>query len=479
MTHCLAVDFGASSIRLIDVGLVDGHLTLQELARRPNAPVAAQGRLVWDYAGIFPWLEGALTAAVASGVQFLGIGADSWGVDYVLLDKDGALIGPAVSYRDRRAEGAADRLTQSLSAGALFAATGIPCLPFNTLYQLYAQGRENLRAARRLLFTADYVHYWLSGVMANERTLSSTSQMLTLDGAWWPAARDAVGLPAAALSDPVAAGTKLGRAVCIPGLTAEVIAPCAHDTQSAILAAPASGDDWAYLSSGTWSILGVESKTPFIGADALAMGIGNEAGYGGTYCVQTTVTGLWLVQEIRRVLGGHFSDGDLADMAGPVAAFRSLIDPEHPRFIAPADMIAEIRAACADAGEPVPQSPAELVRCAYDSLALFYRKKIAQLSALTGRRIARLYVVGGGSRAALLNRLCADVTGLPVFAGPAEATAIGNGLAQLIALGALSDAAAGRALAAASFPPMRFDPSFLPGAQDAVARFETLSQNRM
>jgi rhamnulokinase len=482
MTHCLAVDFGASSLRLIDIGLKDGRLSLCELARSANGPFIDAGKLVWDYDRIFAWLGAALAAATETSVAYAGIGADSWGVDYVLLDEKGERIGPAVCYRDRRTDGAIARFAaECLSETALYSATGIPSLSINTLYQLYAQSLmepDTLRKCRRLLFTADYVHYWLSGVAANERTLSSTSQMLTLAGDWWGETVAAVGLPAAALAKPVHPGTVLGSVARLTGPKAAVIAPASHDTQSAILAVAVEdgADDWAYLSSGTWSILGVESKTPLAGAPALAAGFGNEAGFDGTFCIQTTVTGLWLVQEVRRVLGGNFSDGDLAALAGSVAPFRSLIDPEDPRFLAPANMVVEIRAATREHGEPVPDSPAELVRCAYDSLALFYRSKIAQLSALTGRTIARLHVVGGGSKAALLNRLCAGATGLPVLAGPAEATALGNGLAQLVALGTVADATAARRLIAASFAPIRYDPVVPPGLDDAIARFEKISR---
>jgi rhamnulokinase len=255
----------------------------------------------------------------------------------------------------------------------------------------------------------------------------------------------------------------------------KVIAPAAHDTESAILAVPATGSgDWAYLSSGTWSILGAESDVPWCDARAAAAGLGNEQGYGNTYCVQSTVTGLWLIQELLRLLNVSGPDV-LAAEAERAAAFRSLVNPADARFFHPVDMVAEIQAACREAGEPIPVSTGELARCAYDSLALLYRQRLQVLAEVTGRRFERLYVVGGGSQATLLNRLCAAVTGLPVQAGPAEATAIGIGLAQMIALGAIADAAAARALVHASFPPALVEPFALAGLDDAVARFERLS----
>ncbi|MGA7675031.1 MAG: FGGY-family carbohydrate kinase [Rhizomicrobium sp.] len=487
MSNCLALDFGASSIRLIDVSLIDGRLALKELARFVNGPHMSEGRLVWDYGRIFENLKAALKVAGASGVPYAGIGADSWGVDFVVIGKTGALTCPPVAYRDARTDGAMERyFARHRSAQELFAVTGIQCLPFNTLFQLFAQSRSEpdvLQQAHRLLLTADYAHFWLCGVAANERTLASTSQMLTLAGHWWPEALETVALAPGALTDPVAPGTVLGPLRV--GFAAEtglrdlkVIAPAAHDTQSAIAAIPAASErDWAYLSSGTWSIIGVESEIPFNDAAAEAAGLSNETGYAGTYCVQSTVTGLWLVQEIQRLLDDRSDGSALAAEAEQVPAFRFLIDPADSRFFNPSDMIDEIRSACRAAGEPEPVTPAELVRCAYDSLALLYRAALLKLSAVTGRRFARLHVVGGGSKAVLLNRLCAATTGLPVLAGPAEATALGNAMIQFIALGQLSSVTQGRKTIRESFPPVLFEPKPLPGLQEAITRFDRLTSS--
>jgi rhamnulokinase len=487
MSNCLALDFGASSIRLIDVSLTDGRFALRDLARLSNGPRPVDGQQVWDYDRIFAQIKTALKGAGASGVPYASIGADSWGVDFAVIGRTGELACPPVAYRDARTEGQMARyFARHLSAHELFAATGIQCLPFNTLFQLFAQGQtepEVLRQAHRLLLTADYVHFWLSGVAANERTLASTSQMLTLDGRWWPDALKTLALAPGALSDPVAPGTVLGalraELAAETGLRdLKVIAPAAHDTQSAIAAVPATGDrDWAYLSSGTWSIIGVESEVPFNDAAAQAAGIGNETGYAGAYCVQSTVTGLWLIQEIQRLLNDRSDGGALAAEAEQVPPFRSLINPGDPRFFNPPDMIAEIRSACRAAGEPEPITPAELVRCAYDSLALLYRAALLKLSAVTGRRFSRLHVVGGGSKAALLNRLCAATTGLPVVAGPAEATALGNAMVQFIALERLPSVAEGRRTIRESFPPVLFEPNPLPGLQAAIAHFDRLTSS--
>lgn len=486
-THCLALDFGASSIRLIDVGVTNGRLALSEFARLSHRTRQQEGRLIWDYPVIYRQIEHALQHAGAAGLSFAAIGADSWGVDYVLLDEKGARLGYPVCYRDSRTDGQiAHFTTRNISAARMFIHTGLPPLAFNTLYQLYAQSRQEpelLRRTDHLLFTADYAHYWLSGVAANERSLASTSQMLALDGTWWDEAIEHLALPAKALAPPVAAGTVLGE--LLPSLAQttglggiKVIAPAAHDTQSAILAVPAVGDgDWAYLSSGTWSILGAESPLPCCDAKAEAAGLGNEQGYGGTYCVQSTVTGLWLVQEIQRLLNLSEPDELIAD-AARCSAFRSLINPADPRFFHPVDMIAEIKAACRDGNEPVPQTPGALARCAYDSLALLYRQRLQVLSSVTGRSFKCLHVVGGGSQAMLLNRMCAAVTGIPVLAGPAEATAIGNGLAQLIALGELASVSDARRLVRLSYPPTVIEPGPVAGLDDAVARFDRISNFR-
>jgi len=424
-------------------------------------------------------------AAVTNAVNSM-IDKGLVGVDFVAVDAAGALVCPPVAYRDARTEGVMERYcAHQLSARDLFVATGIQCLPFNTLFQLFAQSRTEpdvLKQAHRILLTADYVHFWLSGVAANERTLASTSQMLTLDGHWWPDTLKTLALMPDALSDPVAPGTVLGplRATLAAetGLCdLQVIAPAAHDTQSAIAAVPATGSrDWAYLSSGTWSIIGFESDVPFNDAAAQTAGFSNETGYGGTYCVQSTVTGLWIVQEIQRLLDDRSDGSSLAAQAEQIPPFSSLINPADTRFFNPPDMIDEIRSACRATGEPEPSTPAELVRCAYDSLALLYRAALLKLSAVTGRHFQQIHVVGGGSKAALLNRLCAATTGLPVLAGPAEATALGNAMVQFIALGQLPSVAEGRRSIAKSFPPRLFEPSALPGLEDAIARFDLLPQ---
>jgi rhamnulokinase len=484
MPTCLALDFGSSSVRLVEVSLSGDRFQLTERTRIPNRAVLSGGHKVWDYERLFAGIEQALTAVAADGAAPLSIGADSWGVDYALVDGSGGLAASPFVYRDSRIDGWMERWQAAVCDDrALFAATGVQGLPINTLYQLYAHHHDDPEAIRRtshVLLTADYVHYWLSGEAVNERTLASTSQMMTLAGDWWEPALAPLGLPEGALGAPVVSGTPIGglrsslsRATGLGGL--RVVVPASHDTQSAVVAVPATGDgDWAYISNGTWSIIGVESLVPFTGEDAYAAGLSNETGHGGTYCVQATITGMWLIQEILRLLADGSTGATLAAEAEAAAPFRSLIDPAHPRFLAPADMIAEIRAACAGAGDPVPETRGELARCAYDSLALLYRHTLRDLARITGRRFTRIHMVGGGSQARLLNRLCAAATGLPVMAGPTEATALGNAIVQFVTLGELSSVAEGRRLSAASFQPAPFEPWRPGGLDDAIARFERL-----
>lgn len=482
MSRCLAVDYGSSSVRVMDVTLTNQGMAARELARAPNAFTdTAKGRF-WDHPRLFATVERALETAGKDGAPILGIGADSWGVDVVLVGKDGKPVASPRAYRDPVFNGWMERwFAEHGDERSVFAATGVQSLSINTLYQLYAASRlepDTLHNTRHALLTADYVHYQLGGEPVNERTLASTSQMLTTAGTWWGTALDSVGLPSGAMGRVVQPGSIIGSLRSNLSQQAGlkktmVIAPAAHDTQSAIVAVPAVEDgDWAYVSCGTWSIIGVESPVPFTGPDAFAAGLGNETGYGKTYCVQSTVTGLWLIQEIIRILADGSDGASLAAEAALETPFRSIIDPAHPRFMAPANMIAEIRAACREAGEPVPETRAAVARCAYDSLALLYRAALRDLERVTGRRFRRVHMVGGGSRAGLLNALCAAATGLPAVAGPTEATAIGNAIAQFVALGVLSSRDAGRRLVAASFPPVVSEPHAIPGLDDAIARFE-------
>lgn len=485
ISRCLALDFGASSGRLIDVELQDDNLTMHELIRMDNSPKKEEGSLFWQHEYLFSEVVKGLCIAGKSGKTYNSIGVDAWGVDYVLLDEKSKLLDRPVAYRDERTRGIIERFTQEkISRERVYEKTGIQFLEFNTLYQLYAQTLthpELLKKTHHLLFTADYFHFLLSGVASIEKTMASTSQMLGLnDNLWDPDLLATLSLPKSALQIPVEPGTEIG--FLLPELCKKtglsklpVIAPASHDTASAILAAPASGNDWAYLSSGTWSLLGVESKTPINGPEALVANWTNEGGYGNTYRFLKNINGLWIIQEIVRVLDGRYTFSDLAAMAATEPGFSSLIDPSDLRFFSPASMVDEIKEFCRETSQPVPETPGALARCAYDSLSLLYRRTIEQLTTLTGRTITILHVVGGGSQADLLNQLTASAIGIPVLAGPVEATALGNALAQFLATGAISDVDEARRLIGQSFPPRRFDPEVTPQIDHAYEHFLNLN----
>lgn len=487
ISRCLALDFGASSGRLIDVELQDDNLSILELVRMENSPKKEGDSLFWQHEYLFSEVVKGLCIAGKSGKKYHSIGVDAWGVDYVLLDEKGELIDRPIAYRDKRTRGMIEHFTQQqITRERIYDKTGIQFLEFNTLYQLYSQTiaqPELLSKTHHLLFTADYFHFLLSGVARIETTMASTSQMLGLkDKLWDTELLDTLALPQTALQAPLEPGTEIG--VLLPelckktGLSGlQVIAPASHDTASAILAVPASGDDWAFLSSGTWSLLGVESKTPINGSEALAANWTNEGGYGNTYSFLKNINGLWIIQEIVRVLDGRFSFADLAAMATAEPGFSSLIDPGDMRFFSPVSMVNEIQAFCQKTSQPIPETPGALARCAYDSLSLLYRKSLVQLSSLTGRTINVLHVVGGGSQADLLNQLTASAIGIPVLAGPVEATALGNALAQFLATGAISNVNEARRLIDRSFPPRRFDPELTLEIDQAYERFLELTSD--
>lgn len=484
MPKCLSLDCGASSCRLVEVDMHAETLLMREIIRVENSPEKQGSRLVWPLDRLFAKIIKGLCKVGDEGERYASIGVDAWGVDFVLLNEDHRPLSPSVAYRDERTSGMLDRFArEQLTKGQIYAKTGIQFLPFNTLYQLYAQTLaepELLKQTRHLLFISDYFHFLLSGALAIEKTLASTSQMWNLhDDCWDPDLVGCLALPAEALLPPIDPGTEMGvlsPVLCEDtGLNAlRVIAPASHDTASAVLAVPAKGDDWAYLSSGTWSLLGVETKTAVTVPEALNANWTNEGGYGGTFRFLKNITGMWIIQEIARDLGGRFSFAELAALAKAEPGFVSLIDPNEARFFRPVSMAAEIACYCRESGQAVPETPGALVRCAYDSLSLLYRKTLADLRALSGRDIRVLHVVGGGSQADFLNQLTASATGIPVLAGPVEATALGNALAQLLTTGAIASLSEARALIRRSFPIRRFEPDPIAHIDTAYLRFTSL-----
>ncbi|GAB4051456.1 rhamnulokinase [Catellatospora paridis] len=451
-----AVDLGAASGRVMLARVGHDVLDLAEVHRFPNEPIQVGGTLHWDvlalYRGVLDGLRAAGRAPRAAGTpgQGLdGIGIDSWAVDYGLLDATGALIGNPISYRDRRTDGVMDRVHEQLDVARLYAITGLQNLPFNTIYQLAAaRGTPAAAAARRMLLLPDLLAYWLTGREGTELTNASTTGLLDArSGAWsteliaalgWdeqlfaPLRRpgDVIG----PLTADVAAHTGLDR--CVP-----VLAVGSHDTASAVVGVPAGDERFAYISCGTWSLVGLELTGPVLTESSRKAGFTNEAGLDGTVRYLRNVMGQWLLQESMRTWQARGEPADLTTLLAEAAAqpaFVSVVDPDDPVFLPPGDMPARVVDYCRRTGQPVPASRAALVRCILESLALAHARAVRQAQELAGHPVDVVHLVGGGSRNELLCQLTADACGLPVTAGPVEATALGNALVQARALGAIS-----------------------------------------
>lgn len=466
----LAIDFGAESGRGV-LGRFDGErVALQEVHRFPNDPVRLPDGLHWDALRLFAETTTALgKAATATDGRLASVGVDAWGVDYGLLDRDGALLGAPYHYRDPRTTGMVDLAARLVPPAELYGVTGIQTMPINTLYQLLAaRAAPALSVAETLLLIPDLLGYWLSGERRAEATVASTSQLYdAVRGDWAYGLIERLGLPARLFPAIVAPGSDLGR--LLPAVAEDaglprlpVVAVASHDTASAVAAVPAEGGDWAYISSGTWSLVGVELPGPVLTPGAMAANFTNEAGLGGTVRFLKNVMGLWLVQECRRAWARAGADHDYADLVALAAAappFGSVIDPDDPSLLSHGDMPARIRALCVAGGQAAPDGPGAVVRCALESLALKYRGVLDRLEAVAGRRIAVVHVVGGGARNALLCRMTADATGRTVLGGPVEATALGNVLVQALARGHLGSPAEIRAVVRRSVAVERYDPN--------------------
>jgi rhamnulokinase len=464
-----AIDLGAESGRVVLGCLDEGRAALELVHRFPNRPVRLPDGVRWDVLALFSEaLEGLRRAARETRMS--GVGVDTWGVDYALLDERCRVIGLPFHYRDRRTDGMIARAHQRVPREELYAITGIQTMPINTIFQLLAdEGSPALAAADRIALVPDLFGYWLSGVLANEATIASTTGLLdAVSGTWARSLIERLGLPSAPFAgDPLEAGTVLGALLPHHGLGGlPVHAVAGHDTASAFAAAPVRTPNAAILSSGTWSLLGLELDEPVLSPEAAAFNLTNERGVDGTIRLLRNVMGLWLVQECRRSLGIDY--GELHRLAGESRGSVPLFDPDRDAFLAPDDMPVEIAKACAASGQSSPATPGELIRSVLTSLACKYRLVLERLTRVTGRHVEVVHVIGGGVRNELLCRLTADVAGLPVLAGPVEATALGNILVQARATGDLGSLAELRAVAAASADPAVFEPAGRRDEADAL-----------
>lgn len=467
----LGFDFGASSGRAM-LGSFDGErIQLSELHRFPNEPVELVGRFCWDVPRLFFEMKQALNKAARQGVKIDAIGIDTWGVDFGLIDKDGRLLGVPTHYRDTHTDGVMEKAFEVMPKEEIFRHTGLAFIQFNTLYQLYAmklEGDPTLEAADKMLMMPDLLAYLLTGKVGTEYTIASTSQLIdpfTRD--WDFELIDRFGLPRRIFT-PIQPSGSL-RGTLLPKIAREcgvgeipVIAVASHDTASAVAAIPADGPDFAYISSGTWSLLGAEIRTPLCEREVMEANYTNEGGVDGTIRLLKNIMGLWIIQECKREWDRRtdaVSFSQIVEMAEQAEPFIAFIDVDDPWFLAPNDMPARIQEYCRKTGQRVPQSRGQIARVIYESLALKYRWAIERLEKdLLKKRISALNIVGGGSKNDMLNRFTADAIARPVIAGPDEGTVIGNLLVQAMGVGAISDLAGLRRVVEASFPTRRFQP---------------------
>ena len=477
--HYIACDLGAESGRVMLGTLADGKLTLEEIHRFPNGPVVIHGTWRWDVLRMFDELKNGLRKVAERGLKIESVSADSWGVDYVWLKDREPLLSAPFHYRDlTRNDGAFERAFPLVSADEIFAETGLQFMTINTAYQLHWDAVNRpwiLKAADRFLNIGDYFNYLFSSVATAEQSLASTTQLYNPKKKKWsrPLLKK-LGFPKKLFPDIVPSGTVLGPALPELGLSgAQVVASCSHDTGAAVAAVPAAGKGWAYLSSGTWSLLGVELKQPLITDQSRQFNFTNEVGYGQSIRFLKNIIGLWILQECRRQWGK--SDyAELRQLAAQAAPLRSLINPNDDRFGKPGNMPEKISAFCRETGQPVPTTPGEFTRCILESLALLYRRTLEQLKTCTGQPVTTLHIVGGGSQNLLLNQFSANATGRTVIAGPAEATATGNILIQALALGQLKNLAELRQVVRNSFAVQTYQPQDAAVWAQAYERFQKL-----
>lgn len=490
----LAIDLGAESGRVILGGLQEDCLQLQEVHRFENGPVRVGDSLYWDVLRLWTEIQQGLASAYSqAGESLVSLGIDTWGVDFGLLASDDELLGNPVHYRDRRTDGMLEQAYKLVPREEIYRQTGIQFMQINSLYQLLAMSRAGsplLEASHTFLNIPDLFNFWLSGEKASEFTIASTTQCYDpLEGDWARPMLARLGIPSQIFGQVVPPGTVLGG--LRPTLTSEihcsplkVIAAAGHDTACAVAAVPATSLDYIYLSSGTWSLMGIESPQPIINHESLAYNLTNEGGVNGTFRVLKNIMGMWLLQECRRewaLQGQRHTYAELTQMAAQAPPLQSFVRPSDPRFLYPGDaqsgmMVARIQAFCLETGQPVPRSIGEVTRCILESLALEYRRTVEQLDSITAKELPTIHIIGGGSRNQLLNQMTADATGKLVVSGPVEATAIGNILVQAIATGYLTSLEEARKLVRASREIKTSEPSKASGWEEAYAAYLSWSE---
>jgi rhamnulokinase len=482
----VAFDLGAESGRTILGTLERNQLAIQQITRFPNEMKSIGGHLHWDIDGLFGNLKEGLRACSRTGINPQSIGVDTWGVDYGLLGKDGAFLELPHTYRDFRTNGMMEKFFERVPRRRVYELTGIQFMQLNTLYQLYSAAQQSphvVEKASRLLFMPDIFNFLFTGETRTEFTFATTSQLLNpRTQNWEPELFAALQVPISIMQEIVQPATKLGklRTSIAQELSLgeiPVTAVASHDTGSAIAAIPAEGTDWAYISSGTWSLMGVEIAQPVITDEAQASNFTNEGGVAGTFRFLKNIMGLWLLQQCRKEWSTtvQYDYDEMIRLAEGAKPFRSLIDPDYSEFFNPTSMTGAIRQFCQKTGQPIPESHADYIRSILESLALKYRSTLDQLERLTGRRIKRIHVIGGGAKNALLCQYAANATGATVIAGPVEATAIGNIMVQALAAGCVGSLEEIRSIVRQSFEPVSYEPKEAEVWQQAYERYKTLS----
>lgn len=485
--HLIAFDLGAESGRGI-LGQFDGQrLQLTELHRFANEPVQVFDRLYWNPLKLFAELKASLQAfSSGHGRQLHGMGMDTWGVDFALLGTDGSLLENPRHYRDARTDGMLELAFEKVSREEIFERSGAQFMRLNTLYQLLAmkeQASPVLEVAAHFLMMPDLFNYFFTGERVSEFTDATTTQFYDpRQGRWSTELLEKLGLPTHILPDIIQPGSKVGD--LLPDIAAEcgldpvpVLAPATHDTGSAVAAVPTAVRDYAYISSGTWSLMGVLLDEPMISPPALQHNFTNEGGLGGTYRFLKNIMGLWLVQECRRTWqrqGREHSYAELSDLARQAPPFAARIEPDDEGFLAPGDMVSRVIDYCRRTGQPEPPDEGAVIRVILESLALKYRYVLDSTEEILGRRMECIHIVGGGIQNELLCQLTADATGRPVIAGPLEATAIGNLMVQALARGDVGSVDDIREVVRRSFDPVEYEPQSDDRWDAAYAHFRTL-----
>lgn len=485
MKTALAFDFGASGGRAV-LGQFDGEKTVfHEVHRFSNDPVMVNGVLHWDVLRLLYEIEQGILKAKADG-GFDSIGIDTWGVDFGLIDAQGNLLSNPVHYRDVHYQGAVERAAKKISKDEMYKITGIQFMDFNTAFQLFEMGERkdgSFSRAETLLLMPDLLNYFLTGKVAAEYSIATTTQLVDLKSRdWSKRMTDALGIPHHILPKIIRPGQILGNLhseiaerLGVPAVP--VVAVCGHDTQSAITAVPAEEEDFAFISSGTWSLFGTETKAPIVTKEAEQLNVTNEGGYDFSTAFLKNICGLWLIQESRRQYareGKNYSYAELEKLACEAEPFACFIDPDDPVFSTVGDIPNRIRDFCKKTGQKVPESTGEVLRCIYESLALKYRVVLDGISRCTGKEYKKIYVVGGGTKDTFLLRLSANSCGVEVQAGPAEATVLGNLSVQLIALGELDSVAGARKAVAAGTEMKIYSPENQEEWEKALYRFRKI-----